>query len=428
MLATSEAIAQAMRRHYGVGAETIEQLVSRGEATQEEEAAGQDLDDESAAKNASVIKLVDQVLKDAIQQRATDIHYEPFEEELRVRYRIDGVLREAGVPPAARHFRHAIVSRAKIMANLDVAERRLPQDGRAQVNVDCQTYDLRVSILPTPHGEALNFRILPRNRTLEDLGLLGFEGQEQGGLERLIEKPHGIILVTGPTGSGKTTTLYTVLKMLNRAETKILTIEDPIEYRMRGLVQMQANAEIGFTFGRALRSILRHDPDVILIGEIRDYESAEITIRTALTGHLVFSTLHTNDAPTAMGRLTDMGVEPFLIASSVEGVLAQRLVRLVCPACRQWYEAEEGVLRQLGPEAAGIAQLARGSGCRECRFTGYLGRTCISELDGDECCAAGDGHGQAARGGHPQAGLARRDAEFAGQRHPQDRTGPDDGG
>ena len=380
VLATSECITRAIRRHYGVGADTVEQLVSRNGLAEEQTSVEGSLSDEAAAKDASVIKLVNQILRDAIEQRATDIHFEPFEDAFRVRYRIDGVLREAGVPPAARHFRHAIVSRAKIMGNLDIAERRLPQDGRAQVTLDGQVYDLRISILPTPHGEALGFRVLPRSRTIDDLESLGFEGRDLKEMRRLIQKPHGIILVTGPTGSGKTTTLYTVLKMLNKPETKIITIEDPIEYRMSGLIQMQVNPEIDFTFGRALRSVLRHDPDVILIGETRDYETAEITIRTALTGHLVFSTLHTNDAPTAMGRLTDMGVEPFLIASSVEGVLAQRLVRLICPKCKQWYAPDRAALSPLQADAVGVERLARGSGCRECRFTGYLGRTCISEL------------------------------------------------
>jgi len=380
VLATSKAIARAIRRCYGVGADTVEKLSGRNGAAAVEETRDSDLADENAARDASVIKLLNQVLMDAIQHRATDIHFEPYEDELRVRYRIDGVLRDAGVPAAARHYRHALVSRAKIMGNLDIAERRLPQDGRAQVNLGGQAYDLRISILPTPHGEALNVRILSRNTTIGDLQSLGFEGRDLEKLLELVRIPHGIILVTGPTGSGKTTTLYTVLRLLNKAETKILTVEDPVEYRMQGVTQMQVNPEIGFTFARALRSMLRHDPDVMLIGEIRDFETAEITIRTALTGHLVFSTLHTNDAPTAMGRLIDMGVEPFLIASSVEGVLAQRLVRLVCPNCREWYEPDPLTLRQLGPEAAGLTRLARGRGCGECRFTGLWGRTCITEL------------------------------------------------
>ena len=379
-LATSEAISRAIRRCYGVGADTVEQLSGRSGQPVVEEAVESDLADESAARDASVIKLLNQILMDAIQQRATDIHFEPYENELRVRYRIDGVLRDAGVPGAARHYRYALVSRAKIMGNLDIAERRLPQDGRAQVNLGGQAYDLRISILPTPHGEALNVRILSRNTTIGDLGSLGFQGRDLEKLLELIRKPHGIILVTGPTGSGKTTTLYTVLRLLNKPETKILTVEDPVEYRMRGITQMQVNPEIGFTFARALRSMLRHDPDVMLIGEIRDFETAEITIRTALTGHLVFSTLHTNDAPTAMSRLIDMGVEPFLIASSVEGVLAQRLIRLVCPHCLEWQEPDELILRQLGPEAHGLTRLARGRGCGECRFTGLWGRTCITEL------------------------------------------------
>lgn len=380
VLATSDSIRTASRRHYGVGADTVEQLVSSGSSALLAQPAEGALNEEDAAEDVSVIKLLSQIILDAIEQRATDIHFEPYEGELRVRYRVDGVLREAGVPAAAKHFCRAIVSRAKIVGNLDIAERRLPQDGRSQINLDGQTYDLRISILPTPHGEALNIRILPRATMIDDLSTLGFEGRDLLELHRLIRKPHGIFLVTGPTGSGKTTTLYTILKILNAPETKILTVEDPIEYRMRGLVQMQVNPEIGFTFARALRSMLRHDPDVMLIGEIRDYETAEITIRTALTGHLVFSTLHTNDAPTAMGRLIDIGVEPFLIASSVEGVLAQRLIRLVCPSCKVMHEANQSIHTQIGPGAETIEQVAIGEGCRECRFTGYRGRTSITEL------------------------------------------------
>jgi len=380
VLAPSEAIQRAVRRHYGVGADTVERMTRQGAPAGEEEVGGGDLADETAAHDASVIRLLNQILMDAVEQRATDIHFEPYENELRVRYRIDGVLRDAGVPASARHFRHALVSRAKIMSNLDIAEHRLPQDGRAQIQLAGRTYDLRISILPTPYGEALNARILSRGTEIDTLDKLGFEGRDLELLLELIRKPHGIILVTGPTGSGKTTTLYTILKQINSPETKILTVEDPIEYRMKGITQMQVNPEIGFTFARALRSMLRHDPDVMLIGETRDYETAEITIRTALTGHLVFSTLHTNDAPTAMNRLIDMGVEPFLIASSVEGVLAQRLVRVICPHCKQWEAPDVGLLEELGAEAAGIERIARGTGCPACRFTGFRGRTCITEL------------------------------------------------
>ena len=381
VLATAEAIQRSIRRHYGVGADTVERMTRHEPgAGSEESREGLDGDDENAARDASVIRLLNQILTDAIEQRATDVHFEPYEGQLRVRYRIDGILRDAGVPPSARHFRHALVSRAKIMSNLDIAEHRLPQDGRAQLQLAGHAYDLRISILPTPSGEALNVRILTRGMEIDTLESLGFEGRDLEILLELIRKPHGIILVTGPTGSGKTTTLYTLLKRLNKSETKILTVEDPIEYRMNGITQMQVNPEIGFTFARALRSMLRHDPDVMLIGETRDYETAEITIRTALTGHLVFSTLHTNDAPSAMSRLIDMGVEPFLIASSVEAVLAQRLVRLVCPHCMQWRSPEEGAIQELGPEASDITRVAVGTGCAACRFTGFWGRTCITEL------------------------------------------------
>ena len=376
--APRESIDKAIRKHYGVGADTLEQMVDVGDAT--ETGPDDGLDDASAARDVSVVRLVNQILTDAVEQRATDIHFEPYEDELRVRYRIDGVLREAGVPAAAKHFRHAIISRIKIISRLDIAEKRLPQDGRTQVTVAGRHYDLRVSILPTSYGQAAGIRILPRGMMAADLAGLGIEGNDLDGLNQLIQRPHGIILVTGPTGSGKTTTLYTALGILNRPETKILTIEDPIEYRMRGITQMQVLPEISFTFARALRSMLRHDPDIMLIGEIRDLETAQITIRTALTGHLVFSTLHTNDAASAVTRLLDMGVEPFLIASSVEGVLAQRLVRLVCKHCSRQYKPSRELVDDLKLDLPPDARFARGEGCRECRYTGYYGRTAISEL------------------------------------------------
>ncbi len=384
-LATAESIARAIRRHYGVGAETIERLMAEegnGAALGTADVGTSDLAEQSEAESASVIKLVNQVLLDAIRERATDIHLEPFEDELRVRYRVDGVLREANVPPAARHFRFAIVSRIKIMASLDIAEKRLPQDGRAQVRLASEEFDLRISILPVPGGEAVNIRILPRRSVFGDLASLGLDGRDLELVEDLLARPHGIILVTGPTGSGKTTSLYACLTRLNRPQTKILTIEDPIEYRIRGVQQMQVAPEIGFTFARALRSMLRHDPDVMLIGEVRDTETARITIRTALTGHLVFSTLHANDAAGATTRLMEMGIESYLIASSLIGVLAQRLVRTVCHNCREPYTPSERVLNDLCSDADAAAglRLFRGRGCEECRLTGYRGRTAICEI------------------------------------------------
>lgn len=386
VLAQREEIAKAIRRHYGVGAETIERLVAEEDESVSLEAAGEgqkDLAQESQAQQASVIKLVNQVLMDAIRERATDVHLEPYEDELRVRYRVDGVLREAGVPPAARHFRAAIVSRVKIMASLDIAEKRMPQDGRAQVKLADQQFDLRISILPVAEGEGVNIRILPRKGIFHDFSGLGLEGEDLVKVEALLEQPHGIVLVTGPTGSGKTTTLYAALSRLNKPQNKILTIEDPIEYRIRGLQQMQVAPEIGFTFARALRSMLRHDPDIMLIGEIRDTETAEIAIRTALTGHLVFSTLHTNDAAGAVNRLTDMGIQPYLISSSVLGMVAQRLVRTICPHCREPIAIDDKMLenlKSLSLPAPADMQLFHGRGCEHCRLSGYRGRTAIYEI------------------------------------------------
>lgn len=385
VLATREAIGKAARRHYGVGAETIERLIAEeGEGLTLERvgAPEADLSEESQARQASVIELVNQILLDGIKERATDIHLEPYEDELRVRYRVDGVLREAGIPPAVRHFRSAIVSRLKIMSNLDIAEKRLPQDGRAQVKLGSDQFDLRISILPVPEGEGVNIRILPRSMVFTDLPLLGLAGEDVDKIERLLAQPHGIILVTGPTGSGKTTTLYACLTKLNKPRTKILTIEDPIEYRIRGVEQMQVAPQMGFTFARALRSMLRHDPDIMLIGEVRDTETAEITIRAALTGHLVFSTLHTNDAAGAVTRLLDMGIEPYLVSSSVVGMVAQRLVRTICPNCKEAYTPEAEVAKGLGifngiPEKT---DLYRGRGCEYCRLSGYRGRTAIYEI------------------------------------------------
>lgn len=381
VLATSESIKKVIRKSYGVGAATVEQMVS-GEKVADGTPDRQDLGDESKAREASVMKLVNQLLADAITNGATDIHIEPYEDNLKVRYRIDGILHDAGMPSTVRYFREGITSRIKIMSGLDIAEKRLPQDGRAQVDLSNHTFDLRVSLLPTRHGEAVNIRILPQSTLISDLAALGMAERDVRILSKLISKPHGIILVTGPTGSGKTTTLYTCMNMLKDTSSKIITIEDPIEYDMPGIVQMQVHPEIGFTFARALRSMLRHDPDIMLVGEIRDLETAETAVRTALTGHLVFSTLHTNDAAGAIARLLDMGIEPYLLASSVEAVLAQRLVRITCPDCRQACE--------LDPEVAtairSLAQLDelptafRGRGCSKCRFTGYHGRTIVTEL------------------------------------------------
>ncbi len=351
---SAQELEEAIRQHYGVGAETVEAMVATEElpSTAELNEAVADLD--KIGGEASTIKFVNQLMLEAVRDRSTDIHLEPYEKQLMIRYRIDGILYDIPVPVDLKRFHPGIVSRIKVMSNLNVAEHRLPQDGRARVKVGGRDLDLRISILPTPYGEAVMVRLLSTNifLGLEQLGLLS---DHQGILEQLVVKPHGIILVSGPTGSGKTTTLYACLARINDRKRKILTIEDPIEYLMPGVTQMQVHPKIDFTFATALRSILRHDPDVIMVGEIRDFETAETAIRTALTGHLVFSTLHTNDAAGCVTRLLDMGIEPYLAASSLECAIAQRLVRLICPDCR-------------------------GAGCSACRQTGYKGRTAIFEF------------------------------------------------
>ena len=379
--ATSDGIQKAIRKLYGLGAATVEKMAitQDGEPgiVKREDLAGID-----NRKDASIIKLVNQLLADAINAGATDIHIEPYENDLKAKYRIDGMLHDAGIPQTVKLFREGIASRIKILSGLDIAEKRLPQDGRSQVTVSDQQYDLRVSILPTRHGEAINIRILPQNRLIMDLASLGMPEQEVNQITESIKRPHGIILVTGPTGSGKTTTLYTCMHMLKDTARKIITIEDPIEYDMSGIVQMQVHAEIGFTFARALRSMLRHDPDIMLVGEIRDLETAETAIRTALTGHLVFSTLHTNDAASAITRLLDMGIEPFLAASSIDAILAQRLVRVICQNCKETIKPNS----QIRAAISGLGHLNtietfyHGRGCSKCRFTGFHGRTVTTEL------------------------------------------------
>ena len=381
VLATEGAIQKSIRKHYGLGAATVEQMALVENLQPSAEGSG-DLLDSDEKQDASVIKLVNQILADAIKAGATDIHIEPYENELRARYRIDGILQNAPLPQSARFFREGITSRVKIFSGLDIAEKRLPQDGRSQVNLGGQRFDLRISILPTRFGEAVNIRILPQSKLIMQLNSLGMEEKTVSVIKKLIERPHGIILVTGPTGSGKTTTLYTCMHMLKDSNRKIITIEDPIEYEMKGLMQMQTHSEIGFTFARALRSMLRHDPDIMLVGEIRDFETAETAIRTALTGHLVFSTLHTNDAASAITRLLDMGVEPFLTASSIEAILAQRLVRMICPHCKELYDAADEIKTAVKSitHSDRIESFYHGKGCSKCHFTGYLGRTAITEM------------------------------------------------
>jgi type II secretion system protein E len=384
VLAPSEAIQREMKKRLGVGADTIGTLDEEAPFEVLEEGGEEDTNLDKEAEDASIIRFVNQVLRDAIDLRASDIHLEPFEDELRIRYRIDGVLQEIPVPAQIKRFQPAIVSRVKILSHLNIAEKRLPQDGALKIRLDEAEVDIRVSVIPMIHGEAVVMRLLRQNSTLRGMGELGMAERELRCFRRVLQLPHGIILVTGPTGSGKTSTLYTALNEINDSVRKVITIEDPVEYRLKGINQIQVSEKAGLTFARGLRSILRHDPDVILVGEIRDKETAQIAVQASLTGHLVFSTLHTNDAPTAFTRLVDMGVEPYLVASSLESVLAQRLVRLLCAACKQpdHSPTAQAFKAQIGIPAA--TTVYRSVGCAECRNTGFYGRRAIFEwLDTD---------------------------------------------
>jgi len=379
VLAPREAVQREMKKRLGVGADTIDTLdVAAGlEVVREGEEEGTNLD--NAAEDASIIRFVNQVLKDAIELRASDVHLEPFEHELRIRYRIDGVLQEVPVPAQIKRFQPAIVSRVKILSHLNIAEKRLPQDGRIKVRIDEAEVDIRVSVIPMLHGEAVVMRLLRQNSTLRGMNELGLDARPLRSFRRVLGLPHGIVLVTGPTGSGKTSTLYTALNEINDAVRKIITIEDPIEYQLRGINQIQVSEKAGLTFARGLRAVLRHDPDVVLIGEIRDRETAQIAVQASLTGHLVFSTLHTNDAPGALTRLVDMGVEPYLVASSLEAVLAQRLVRVLCPHCKVADCSPTTASFKISAGLAAEAAVFKAVGCRECRNTGYHGRRAIFE-------------------------------------------------
>ena len=385
VLASSEAVQREMKKRLGVGADTIGTLdEEKGFEVLDENAEDTNID-EAAEDEASIIRFVNQVLKDAIELRASDIHLEPFEDEFRIRYRIDGVLQDVSVPAQLKRFQPAIVSRVKVLSHLNIAEKRLPQDGRLKIRLDNAEVDIRVSVIPMLHGEAVVMRLLRQNATLRGMKELDMDKRELDCFRRVLELPHGIILVTGPTGSGKTSTLYTALHTINDSVRKIITIEDPVEYQLKGVNQIQVSEKAGLTFARGLRSILRHDPDVVLIGEIRDEETAQIAVQASLTGHLVFSTLHTNDAPGAITRLVDMGVEPYLVASSLEAVLAQRLVRVLCKHCKQPDDSPtaRALKAQLGiPESTVIY---RSVGCRECRNTGFFGRHAIFEwMDSDQ--------------------------------------------
>ena len=386
VLCPGKVVDHLLKSHYGLGADTVDHLIGAkadGELTLEIKDASTDLTAEDIANEPTVVNFVNKIVAEAISTDATDIHFEPYDSKYRVRYRIDGVLENVPVPISVRQLKAAIVSRIKIMAHLDITEKRLPQDGRAKVTLAGFDYDLRISVLPGVFGEAVNIRIQRRQMVKLDLENLGFHSQQREQVDRLITRPHGLILVTGPTGSGKTTTLYTCLQKINNDDTKIITVEDPVEYWMEDILQMQVHDEIGFTFAAALRGVLRHDPDVLLVGEIRDRETADIAIRASLTGHLVFATLHTNDASSAVTRLLDIGIEPFLAASSINGILAQRLVRNVCTHCKEvqapeTYEPYEQAL--LDREGLSEVHMYYGKGCDKCRFTGYRGRSAIGEV------------------------------------------------
>ena len=386
VLATSSDIQEAIKKYYGVGAETIERILAEEpRETEKKVAATEKVEDlEKMAGDASVIKLVNQILQQAINDRATDVHIEHYRGDMNLRYRVDGILYNTQVSGNIKYLYPAIISRVKIMSGLDIVERRLPQDGRSKVKINKSEYELRVSVLPTLYGENIAIRILP-STMLFNIADLGMSKTDMKTIENLISKSHGIIFLTGPTGSGKTTTLYACLSKLNTPDRKIVTIEDPIEYELKGISQIQVNPKIELTFARVLRSTLRHDPDVIMVGEVRDFETAEITIQTALTGHLVFSTLHTNDAASAATRLLNIGLEPYLTASSVEAFVAQRLVRVICLKCKEKIavtEAIRGMLKGFVAEAKikEAKYIYRGKGCRACNNTGYMGRTGIHEI------------------------------------------------
>jgi general secretion pathway protein E len=378
-LSTERDILESLEKYYGAGVDTMEEIIEDIETTDLEAISGEeDIDHlRDMASEAPVIRLVNLIISRAIESRASDIHIEPFEHHLKVRYRIDGMLHDVESPPI--RLKAAITSRIKIMAKLNIAERRLPQDGRLKLRIAGNEIDFRVSTIPTMFGESIVMRLLNRESLILNLGELGFSPQTLDVFETLIKRPYGMILVTGPTGSGKTTTLYAALDKINSPEKKIITVEDPVEYQLDGVNQIQVKPQIGLTFASGLRSIVRQDPDIILIGEIRDAETAEIAIQSALTGHLVFSTLHTNDAPGAITRLLEMGVEDYLLASSLIGVLAQRLVRIICPYCKEPLPIQENINSGV-EELLGTTTTYYGKGCEQCAHTGYLGRSGIFEI------------------------------------------------
>ncbi len=381
-LSPADDIEKAAKTYYGVGAETVDAMIQddRYEVDLDAEPGKVDLSEQD--QDASIVKFVNQIIWEAFQQGATDIHVEPMEKSLRIRYRIDGVLHQTPVPAQLSRFQAAIISRIKVMANLDIAEKRLPMDGRIGLRIQSRDLDIRVSTMPTVYGESISLRLLQGSSEFIGLPELGMNERDAGLITKIINRPNGIVLVTGPTGSGKSTSLYAYLHEVNTIDVRILTAEEPIEYEMPGINQVLVRHDIGLTFARTLRSFLRQDPDIIMVGEIRDAETAEIAIQASLTGHLVFSTLHTNDAAGAFTRLLDMGVEPFLVASSCEAIVAQRLVRRLCDSCKQAEKPEAAALEELGIEAerAREATVWHPGTCETCRMTGFRGRVGIFEV------------------------------------------------
>jgi general secretory pathway protein E len=382
IVADPERVETLIKNHYGEDDSSLDEIL--GELNEEgvPETNADDLDEtdiEELAGQAPIIRFVNLVLAQAIRDKASDIHFEPFEHEFKIRYRIDGALYEMSPPP--KHLALPIISRVKVLANLNIAERRVPQDGRIKLTLAGRPVDLRVSTLPTQFGESVVLRVLDQSAVQLDITQLGMPEDVFEGINEIVRRPNGIFIVTGPTGSGKTTTLYSALRVVNTPDVKLLTAEDPVEYEIEGIMQVPVNHTVGLTFAAALRSFLRQDPDIIMVGEIRDLETAQISIQASLTGHLVLSTLHTNDAPGAVTRLVDMGVEPFLIASSLEAVLAQRLVRRICASCRTAYEPPGSLLQQLGidPVDIGNREFFFGKGCPTCNNSGYKGRMGIYE-------------------------------------------------
>ncbi len=378
-LAPREEVEKAVKKFYGVGAAAIEQMLEDGRYDVGDEfGAMTKIDVSEMGEEASIVRFVNQIIAEADRQGATDIHIEPQETELRIRYRIDGMLHKVDVPPQLNRLKSAIISRIKVMANLDIAEKRLPMDGRIGIRISGQDIDIRVSTMPAAYGESISLRLLAKSGSFVKMDDLGFNERDYAVVNKIIHRPNGIFLVTGPTGSGKSTSLYSFLSEVNKIDVRIMTAEDPIEYHMAGINQVQMQSEIGMTFARALRAFLRQDPDIIMVGEIRDRETAEIAINASLTGHMVFSTLHTNDAAGAFPRLIDMGVEPFLIASAVAGVMGQRLCRRLCPDCRlaapldrKWYTLDRP------PESDTVYEP---NGCDKCTKTGYRGRRALFEV------------------------------------------------